>query len=335
MQDIATRGGDMTRPVIGYLHERCLPTYRLRTELEALGQVRFVAPTPDELADIDILYLFAGFFFDRKLLTTAPRVVATIEIGTAIHCDVAAATDLGIGVFHNPGANAQAVAEHTIGLTLALSNGIMSSDRRMHTHEFQLAARRTWGIQLKGRTMGLIGFGNVARQVARIAKDGLDMRIQVWCRHPDEVEAAGYEAVELEELLKGADVVSVHLALNPDTHGLLDRAKLSLMKPEALFVNTARAEILDMDALAKLLADGQLAAAALDTWPNHEPDYSSPLFELDNVVLTEANAGLTAEAAENMENAVIDAVQATIRRTHPQLATVANPHAWPPRALHR
>ena len=321
------------RPVIGYLHDRCLVTDRLRTELEAIGEVRFVEPTPASLADVDILYLFAGFFFDRDLLETAPRLIATLEVGTAIHCDVDAATDLGIVVFHNPGANAQAVAEQTIGLTLALSNGILSSDRRMRAGDFQLAARHTWGFQLRGRVMGLVGFGNVARRVGHIARDGLDMDVRVWCRRPEEAAAAGFEAVELDELMRTADVLSVHLALNPETRGLLDRRKLALLKPSAFFVLTARAEIVDLEAVTELLVKGELAGAAIDTWPNHAPDYSSQLFELDNVVLTEANAGLTDIAADNMADAVLEAVRSTLDGTMPQLATVANPAAWPPRPV--
>lgn len=321
------------RPVIGYLHERCLITDRLRSDLEEMGEVRLVPPTVAGLADVDVLCTFAGFFLDRDLLETAPRLLACVDLGTAIHCDVAAATDLGIAVLHAPGANAQAVAEHTIGLALALGNGIVRSDRRMRSGEFKLAHVRTWGLEFQGRTLGLVGFGHVARRVARIAQAGLGMRVMVWCRQPEEAEAAGLEPVSLPELMRTADVVSVHLALNPGTRGLLNAELLRLMKPSALVVVTARVEVLDLDTLTELVVQERIAGAALDTWPNHVPDYSSPLMDHANVVLTEANAGLTDVAARNMADAVADAVRATLQRTRPEVAIIANPDAWPPRPL--
>ena len=321
------------RPVIGYLHERCLITDRLRSDLEAMGELRLVPPTVEGLADVDVLCTFAGFFLDRDLLEAAPRLLACVDLGTAIHCDVDAATDLGIAVLHAPGANAQAVAEHTMGLALALGNGIVRSDRRMRSGEFKLAHVRTWGLEFHGRTIGLVGFGHVARRVARIARAGLGMRVLVWCRQPGEAESAGYEPVSLPELMGSADIVSVHLALNPGTRGLLSGELLRLMKPSALVVVTARVEVLDLDTLTELVVQERIAGAALDTWPDHIPDYSSPLMAHPNVVLTEANAGLTDIAARNMANAVADAVRATLQRTRPSVATIVNPDAWPPRPL--
>ena len=321
------------RPVIGYLHERCLITERLRSDLEEMGELRLVPPTVEGLADVDVLCTFAGFFLDRDLLEAAPRLLACVDLGTAIHCDVDAATDLGIAVLHAPGANAQAVAEHTMGLALALGNGILRSDRRMRSGEFKLAHVRTWGLEFHGRTIGLVGFGHVARRVARIARAGLGMRVLVWCRQPGEAESAGYEPVSLPELMGSADIVSVHLALNPGTRGLLSGELLRLMKPSALVVVTARVEVLDLDTLTELVVQERIAGAALDTWPDHIPDYSSPLMDHPNVVLTEANAGLTDIAARNMANAVADAVRATLQGTRPSVATIVNPDAWPPRPL--
>ncbi len=320
-----------SRPVIGYLHERCLITERLRSDLEAMGELRLVPPTVEGLADVDVLCTFAGFFLERDLLEATPRLLACVDLGTAIHCDVDAATDLGIAVLHAPGANAQAVAEHTIGLALALGNGIVRSDRRMRSGEFKLAHVRTWGLEFHGRTIGLVGFGHVARRVARIARAGLGMRVLVWCRQPEEAESAGYEPVSLPELMGSADIVSVHLALNPDTRGLLSGELLRLMKPSALVVVTARVEVLDLDTLTELVVQEGIAGAALDTWPDHVPDYSSPLMDHPNVVLTEANAGLTDIAARNMADAVADAVRATLQGTRPAVATIVDPDAWPPR----
>jgi D-3-phosphoglycerate dehydrogenase len=296
-----------------------------------MGELRLVPPTAEGLADVDVLCTFAGFFLHRDVLESAPRLLACVDLGTAIHCDVDAATDLGIAVLHAPGANAQAVAEHTVGLALALGNGIVRSDRRMRSGEFKLAHVRTWGLEFQGRTIGLVGFGHVARRVARIAQAGLGMRVLVWCRQPEEAESAGYEPVALPELMGSADLVSVHLALNPETRGLLSGSLLRLIKPGALVVVTARVEVLDLDTLTELVVQERIAGAALDTWPDHIPDYSSPLMDHPNVVLTEANAGLTDIAARNMADAVADAVRATLQGTPPTVATIANPQAWPPR----
>jgi D-3-phosphoglycerate dehydrogenase len=201
--------------------------------------------------------------------------------------------ELGIAVHLIRGYGDTAVAESAIALMWAAARGIARMDREMRAGNWL----REDGVQLTGKTLGLIGFGGIATEVARIAR-GSGMRVIAWNRTPK--RSAGVEFVELDELLTESDVVSLHLLLNDETRGFVSRACIDSMKPGVILVNTARGALVDEDAMIEALKAGQIRHAGLDVF-NIEPlPADHPLTKLDNVTLSAHSAFRTPEASENL-----------------------------------
>ncbi len=225
---------------------------------------------------------------DAELLAACPRlrVVSSCSVGVD-HIDIAAATTRGIAVGNTPGVLTETTADLAFALLMAASRRIVEADRFLR--EGLWTPERRWeldmflGRDLHGATLGVIGLGPIGRAVARRA-GGFGMRVLGWSRSARSV--AGVEQTALERLLECADFVSVHVALTPETRGLLDAPALARMKPGAVLINTARGGIVDEAALAAALRDGRLAAAGLDVYENEPIAADSPLIDLENVVLT-------------------------------------------------
>ena len=206
--------------------------------------------------------------------------------------------ELGIEVHLIKGYGDTAVAESAIALMWAAARGIAQMDREMRAGNWL----REDGMQLTGKTLGLIGFGGIAAEVARIAL-GSGMRVLAWNRSPKHF--AGVEFMTLEKLLAESDVVSLHLLLNDDTRGFLSRERIAAMKPGAILVNTARAAMVDEAAMIDALKSGQIRHAGLDVF-NVEPlPKDDPLTKLANVTLSAHSAFRTPEASENLIEAAL------------------------------
>jgi len=246
--------------------------------------------------------------FSADLLAALPdlRLVAVAGTGTQ-DIDVAAATRLGIAVANAAGASARSVAETTIGLVLALAHQIPRLDRAVRAGNWL----QPLGVDVEGRTLGLVGLGRIAEMVARFAR-GLDMRVIAWTRRDASARAAacGAEAVPLERLWREADFVSNHLRLVPETRGFIGREAFAAMRPTAFFVDTTRGGIVDEDALIDALRRGAIAGAALDVFAREPLPADSPLRAMDNVVLTPHAAWLTHETSRRMAVTSIDNVRA-------------------------
>ena len=247
--------------------------------------------------------------YTRRFMEACPRirVISKYGIGTE-KIDVAAASQLGILVTNTPvPENYHSVAEHTIALILA-------SRRRLKAMEkFMLAGGwrgpETPVDDLEGTTVGLIGFGRIAREVAsRLAPWGVHLVAYDPYLEPEAGRRLGVRLVSLEELLETSDVVSVHTVVTDETRKLLDDARLRLMKPSAHLVNTSRGEIIDEAALYAALTEGRLAGAALDVFDPEPPRPDSPLLSLDSVIVSPHVAGfsrrtlraITVAATENL-----------------------------------
>lgn len=201
--------------------------------------------------------------------------------------------ELGIEVHLIKGYGDTAVAESAIALMWSAARGIAEMDREMRAGNWL----RDEGMQLTGKTLGLIGFGGIATEVARIAR-GSGMRVIAWNRSPKKV--SGVEFVELDELLTESDVVSIHLLLNDETRGLISRACIEAMKPGVILINTARGAIVDEEAMIDALKSGHIRHAGLDVF-NIEPlPVDHPLTKLRNVTLSAHSAFRTPEASENL-----------------------------------
>ena len=201
--------------------------------------------------------------------------------------------ELGIAVHLIKGYGDTAVAESAIALMWSAARGLAQMDREMRTGNWL----RDDGMQLTGKTLGLIGFGGIAAEVARIAL-GSGMRVIAWNRSPKKHPKV--EFVELDELLSESDVVSIHLLLNDETRRLVSRACIEAMKPGVILVNTARGAIVDEEAMMDALKSGQIRHAGLDVF-NIEPlPIDHPLTKLPNVTLSAHSAFRTPEASENL-----------------------------------
>jgi D-3-phosphoglycerate dehydrogenase len=201
--------------------------------------------------------------------------------------------ELGIAVHLIRGYGDTAVAESTIALMWAAARGIAQMDREMRAGNWL----REDGMQLTGKTLGLIGFGGIAAEVARIAR-GIGMRVVAWNRTPKSF--AGVEFVSLDKLLAESHVVSLHLLLNDETRGFLSAKHITAMKPGVILVNTARGALVDEAAMMSALKSGHIRHAGLDVF-NIEPlPVDHPLTKLQNVTLSAHSAFRTPEASENL-----------------------------------
>ena len=201
--------------------------------------------------------------------------------------------ELGIEVHLIRGYGDTAVAESTIALMWAAARGIAQMDREMRAGNWL----REDGMQLTGKTLGLIGFGGIAAEVARIAL-GSGMKVIAWNRSAKTYP--GVDFVDIEPLLAQSDIVSLHLLLNDDPRGFLSAKRIAAMKPGVILVNTARAAIVDEDAMIEALKSGQIRHAGLDVF-NIEPlPADHPLTQLPNVTLSAHSAFRTPEASENL-----------------------------------
>src|SRR5438270_7995787 len=207
--------------------------------------------------------------------------------------------ELGIAVHLIKGYGDTAVAECAIALMWSAARGLAQMDREMREGRWL----RDDGMQLTGKTLGLIGFGGIAAEVARIAL-GSGMRVIAWNRTPK--KSPGVEFVELDELLTESDVVSLHLLLNDETRGFVSRACIEAMKPGAILINTARGALVDEEAMIDALKSGYIRHAGLDVF-NVEPlPADHPLTKLQNVTLSAHSAFRTPEASENLMRAALE-----------------------------
>jgi D-3-phosphoglycerate dehydrogenase len=301
----------------------------IQAELEATSNLVLDPAGPAALAAADAAIASWHLQLGPAELEAAPRLRAITHLGTGVHVDLAAATRLNIPVFNNPGYNAPAVAEHTIALMLAAVKRVAHSDRLVRTGaHWEVLAPELYTSELAGKTLGIVGFGQVGRRVAAMARAGFGMHVLGFDSSSGLVASLGFEEVSLDDLLRRSDVLSVHAALTPDSHHLLGRSELALLKPAAYVVNTARAEVIDYEALADQLRAGRLAGAALDTWPDHHGDPQSYLLDGPRLVLTQQNAGLTHEAAERTRVGALEGLRAALAGERPAQSRLLNESVW-------
>jgi D-3-phosphoglycerate dehydrogenase len=236
---------------------------------------------------------------DDALLDRVPdlRVISKIGVGLDT-VDVAAVERRGIRLAWSPGTNSRSVTELALALTISALRHVPQASAELR--------RGGWsqpkGALLSGKTVGIVGYGHAGRDLASLLRS-FDCRILAADVHP--VDEPDVEHLPLDELLAEADVVSLHLTLDDSTRGLLDRRRLELMQPGAVLVNTARGGLVDEDALAELLGEGRLAAAAFDVFAL-EPPGDSALLGLPNFLGTPHIGGSTEEAILAMGRAAID-----------------------------
>jgi len=249
-------------------------------------------------------YLAGLDFITEKVLSAVKglRVISRYGIGCD-RVDLDAAKKHGIIVTNTPGANSDAVADLTVGLMLAVARGIPMLDRSTKQGEWK---RRT-GIELGGKTLGLLGFGMIGKAAARRAA-GFDMNVIAYDPYMDEAYAKDNNVVSKtqEQVIAESDFLSLHLPLIESTVNIINEAALAKMRSGAVIINTARGGLIDEAALYNSLKSGHLGGAALDAYESEPPDAGQPLYQLENVVTTPHTGAHTAEASLNMATMAVD-----------------------------
>lgn len=225
--------------------------------------------------------------FPRRVFEALPQLKVVSRMGVGYDSiDLAAATEHGVAICTAPGYGTEVVSDHAITLALCVLRRINEIDADMRAGVWDYKRTRPLG-QVRGRTFGVVGMGEIGRATARKAS-GLGFNVICTSRSlkPGRRTPEGYDIVSYEELLRASDVVSFHTALAPETYHLLDEAALSLMKPGAVVVNTARGAIIDTLALARALEEGRLWGAGLDVFESEPIDFAHPICKAPHTVLT-------------------------------------------------
>jgi D-3-phosphoglycerate dehydrogenase len=265
---------------------------------------------------------------NKALIARCPELLVISTSGAGYDpVDITACTAAGILVVNQAGANAEAVAEHTVAMLLALTKKIMQTDRWLR-RERGLQREAFKGHNAQGRTVGIIGLSHVGRRVARICGKGLEMRVLAYDPYLSEAEmaACGAIPVTLDELLTQADYVTVHCPLTSETRGMIAVRELALMHPNAFLINTARGGIVDEEALANALEGGRIAGAGIDVWVSEPPPLEHRLLRFDNVIATCHTAGITEDSRHHMAQWNAEQLVQIFQGKRPP--RLINPQAW-------
>ncbi len=279
----------------------------LRTEMQSLLPSGFTIEFADVnekdchrklLKDADYVFLGASYL-DAELIQAAPRLKMIQKWGIGVDkIDISAAKARNIPVAITNGSNSAQVAEQALLLMLATLRRLTYAQKSFMAGKWPNAELRTTCLQLTGKTVGLFGFGNIARQVAKQVQ-GFDAKVIYHSRQRvsiDIEQAFKAEYVDFETLIKQSDVLSLHAPLNAQTHNVISYEVIQKMKQSVIIVNTARGELIDEVALVQALKEQRIFGAGLDVFVNEPPQMDNPLFTLDNVVLT-PHAGASVKEA--------------------------------------
>jgi D-3-phosphoglycerate dehydrogenase len=282
---------------------------------EGLELVFIETPDPQEqmakLREADYM-LCSWTPVSGSVIEAAPKLKLIQKYGIGVEkIDLDAAARRGVPVCIAAGVNAVAVAEIAITLMLAVYKRLCVAHNSLRDGKWLKWELRTGCYELWKKTVGLIGGGNIGRAVAKRLCHGFECRVLYYdvCRLPPETETAcGMTYAPMEELLRQADIVSLHVPLMPETRGLIGARELAMMKPSAILINTSRGGVVDESALIEALEKGVIANAGLDVFAKEPPDRDNPLLRMDNVVVTPHNGGGTVDTMKRIFGHAFDNV---------------------------
>jgi phosphoglycerate dehydrogenase-like enzyme len=294
--------------------------------LDRLGGARLHSDLPESDDELiarigDATVVILGAYLTGPVLRRLPalELISFTGTGAASFVDLAAASDCGIAVANVAHYGDAAVAEHALALALALAKNVVGNDRAVRTGEWHVGQ----GIELAGKTAGIVGYGGIGARLAGLL-EAIGMHVVAWTLHRDPARLTSHAQrfVELQELLETADVVSLHLLLTDETRGLIDESALRSLKPGALLVNTARAELIAPGALERVLAEGRIAAA-LDVFETEPLAVGSALRDLPNVILSPHQGYNTPECLERMLDVVVANIEHYLSGTPANIVSAA------------
>ncbi len=314
----------MSKPLVA-VSDSVFPNLELAkavlSELEA--ELRLAdEPTPEAILEVareadGMLVTYAQITGDIIRQLSRCRIIARFGIGVD-NVDIEAATQAGIVVTKVPDYCIDEVSDHALALLMALARKIPYSNQLTHAGEWRMPAVVPL-YRLRGRTLGLVGFGRIPRMLAPKAQ-ALGLKVVAYDPYVSEeaMAALGVEQVGFDELLQASDYISIHAPLTPETHHLFNAEVFRAMKRQALLVNTARGPLVDVQALAQALEEGQIAGAALDVLPEEPPPADHPLLGRKDVILSPHTAWYSVEALEDLQTKAAQEVARVLRGERPR-----------------
>ncbi len=291
-----------------------------------------------KVMDYDGIIVRVHPYIGRSIIEAAKRCVVIGKHGALVdNVDLEAANAYRIPVVYAPGSNANAVAEHTVCLMMAVAKHIWDAGVQLRVYGNYNYRLQVKSFELSGKTLGVIGLGNIGRKVARICKYGFSMKVIGYDPYINEelLRQEGLEDTELvgdlEYLLRNADFITIHIPATKENEKFIGERELSMMKRNAIIVNTARGSVIDQRALYRALRDGVIAGAGMDVFDPEPPSVDEPILTLDNVVATPHMAAHTEETLSNMAKMVCKNVISVLRGERPD--NIANPEIWDIRRL--
>jgi D-3-phosphoglycerate dehydrogenase len=276
------------------------------------------------IADADALITRGGIKVTRQMMEASPRLRAVGVHGVGCdHVDLEAAEELGKIVFNTPSALTDTVAEMTMALMLALTRRIVSADKAVRAGQWKRKYSDLVGSELSGKTIGIVGLGRIGTAVARRLKPfGAEIIYFDAIGRPEIEAELGVTRVEMDELLRRSDVITLHIPFTSQTRRFISKRELDMMKDGALLVNTARGRIIDQRALIDALRTGKVVGAALDVFEEEPLDPSNPLAAMDSVILTPHLGASSREAMKRMAVQVAQGVIDVSKNRIPENAVV-------------
>jgi D-3-phosphoglycerate dehydrogenase len=270
-----------------------------------------------------------AYFGNAALLERTPNLLVVSTNGAGYDTvDLAACTSAGVLAVNQAGGNREAVAEHALGLLLALTKRIVETDRHLR-RAAGIDRNAYMGHDALGKTVGIVGIGHVGSRFAELCRGLFAMRVLAYDPYlsADEIRARGAEKVELPSVMREADYVSIHCPLTAETRGMIGAREFALMQRHAYFITTARGHIHDEAALLAALREKRIAGAGLDVWAKEPPPPDHPLLQLDNVIASAHNAGVTYEARATIGRIAAEQLLAIFDGKRPP--RLLNPEVWP------
>jgi len=291
-----------------YLEKEHIEKLRSVGNLEIFGEP---PKTPDELKErigsAEIVIVGWSDLTENIIDSAKKLEMISIWATTCHYADLKAARERGIVVTHVPGYATEAVAEHTFALLFAAIRKLPQADKHVRNGNFDW--RPFGGVELHGKTLGIIGTGAIGCRVAEIAK-AFKMQVLGYDKYPNvkRAEEIGLKYVDLDELLKQSDFISLHVTLTAETDGFVGKKEFEAMKKGVIIVNTSQGKVMDEESLVGALKSGKVSYSGLDVFEKEPPDKDSPLFKLDNVVLSPHIGFHTVEAKKRCSDICIDNV---------------------------
>lgn len=255
-----------------------------------------------------------------ELINACPQLEVIARCGVGLdNVDIDEATKRNIKVINAPGSNSSTIAEHTITLILMCVRNVWNSVERVKTGDWNWRNQYN-GDEIRGKTLGILGLGNIGKRVAKLA-EVFGMKVIYW----DKVQtASAYNFYPIDEVLKMADVVTIHVPLLKETENLIGEKKINLMKPQAYLINTARGPIIDEKALLKALDNSKIAGFASDVLAVEPPEADHPLIKHPKTLITPHTGSLTATTYRNMCVITVENVIAILNGSQPDMQSVFN-----------